>query len=59
VVGFGVNGISTDDVGPQFLQIRNITLALLGIRKRVDVVIVGFGGAIGSVFLCRSTLVPV
>lgn len=66
VVGLGVNGIGTDDVGPQFLQVRDITLALLGVGQRVGVVAVGFvtvacagaAGAIGRIFLYRSTLVP-
>jgi hypothetical protein len=51
VVLFRVHGIGTDDVGAQFLEVGDITLAVRVIGQRVAVVLVFSGRPIGAVFL--------
>ena len=48
-----VEGVGPDDIGAQLSQVRNVPLAAVRIRQRVDVVLLVFGGAVGRVVLCR------
>ena len=52
-----VNGVHSDDVGVNLLQVWNVALASIAIRQWVSVGSVGAGGAVGRVILLvRNTL---
>lgn len=41
VIGLGIDGINTDRVGIQFRDIRDITLAAIGVGQRILEVVAG------------------
>jgi len=58
VVGLGIDGVCSDDVGTELLEERNITLASLLVGKRVHVLgllVVGLTSS-GGILLVSNTL---
>ncbi|KAI6776278.1 hypothetical protein HG530_000223 [Fusarium avenaceum] len=58
VVGLGVDGVGSDDVGTELLEERNITLASFLVGKRINVLgrlVVGLTGG-GGILLVGNTL---